>query len=111
MAVRDGAESLHFRPQRAGNELTYVVAGTTYGLVPPPAALAAALLDLARTRFAGGRRGGLLARLGRRGGSRADCGTVAFELAGHVVLWDAVAWRTGERAGVDLYWASARRMD
>ena len=103
MAVRDGAESLHFRPRPTECRVSYVVAGTTYELVPPPAALGAALFDFARTRFAGAGRGGLLERLGRRGGPRADSAAVAFELAGHLLLWDAVAWSTGERAGVDLY--------
>lgn len=103
MAVRDGAASLHFRPQRTECRVSYVVDGTTYELVPPPATLGAALFDFARTHFAGAGRGGLLAHLRRGGGARADSAAVAFELAGHLLAWDAVAWSTGERSGVDLY--------
>ncbi len=106
MAVRDGAESLCFRPHRAECRVNYVVAGTTYELVPPPVWLAAGIFDFARTRFAGVGWGGPLTRLGRiarRGRPNADCAAVAFELAGHLLLWNAVAWSTGERSGVDLY--------
>ena len=32
-----------------------------------------------------------------------SCGTVEFDVGGNMLLWDAVVWSSGERAGVELF--------
>ncbi len=96
MAVRDRATSLHYHPWRAG-VVTYVTDFTLYELVPPPEAMAGALLDSARALFAPP---SLLGRLRRRG---VACGSFEFDAYDSLTVWDAVVWSSGPRGGVELY--------
>ena len=98
MATRDHAQSVHYHPWRADGGLAYVVHMVWYAMVSPEPELAGPVLAAARDLFVRPAWGGWLRR---RGG--VQCGSVELEVVGNRFLWDAVAWSSGGRAGVDLY--------
>jgi hypothetical protein len=110
LAIRDNATSVHYHPWREDGVLAYIVANVRHELSPPPDELSEAVVTMARSLFTepvqGGllaRLGGLLARLGGRTVSGLSCGAVEFDVGGNMLLWDAVVWSSGERAGVELF--------
>lgn len=96
MAVRDQATSLHYHPWR-NVVLTYIVAGTRYELIPPPAEAAPGILAAARALFAPP------TWFGRQRLEVTTCGSFEFDAYDSLTTWDAVVWSSGERAGVELY--------
>jgi hypothetical protein len=98
MAVRDGAESVRYRPWRDERILTYVIGWQQYEFVPPPPQHANLMIEVARQLFTPPPT--LIERVFGRGG--AACGTFTA-IAGEAVVWDAVCWSSGERGGVELY--------
>ena len=103
LAVRDNATSVHYHPWREDGVLAYIVANVRHVLVPPPAELSEAVVAVARSLFTEPVQGGLLARLCGRTVSGLSCGSVDFDVCGNVLVWDAVVWSSGERAGVELF--------
>ena len=103
MAERDRATSVHYHPWRSDGYLSYIAEGVRYELVPPPDGYAAAIIETARSLFTAPPTEGLLSRLIGHEPERAVCSTFSFEAWDMAVLWDAVCWSNGERAGVELY--------
>jgi formylglycine-generating enzyme required for sulfatase activity len=103
LAIRDHATSVHYHPWREDGGLAYVVANVRHVLEPPPAELSGAVIAAARSLFAPAARGGLLARLGWCRRAEPACSSVELDVWGNVLVWDAIVWSSGERAGVELF--------
>ena len=104
MAERDRATSVHYHPWRSGANLSYIVEGFhRYELSPLPDEHAEAIIETARSLFTAPPTESLISRLIGQVPERAMCSTFSFEVCGWAVLWDAVCWSNGERAGVELY--------
>jgi hypothetical protein len=103
LAFRDNATSVHYHPWREDGALAYIVANVRHVLVPPPDELSEAVVAVARSLFTEPVQGGLLARLNGRTVSGLSCGPVEFDVGGNVLVWDAVVWSSGGRAGVELF--------
>ena len=103
LAIRDHATSVHYHPWREDGGLACVVANVRHVLEPPPAELSGAVIAAARSVFTPAARGGLLARLGWRRRAEPACSSVELDVWGNVLVWDAIVWSSGERAGVELF--------
>ncbi|VTR92004.1 unnamed protein product [Gemmata massiliana] len=103
MAVRDNATSVHCHSEPASGlaAVYYVVKDVRYEFIPPPPGYATALLAVARALFAPPRR--RFALFNRRKPDVTTASTVTIDLGGNSIVWDAVCWSVGVRAGVELY--------
>lgn len=103
VAIRDRASSLHYHPWRTDGGLAYVVRNVRYPLVPPPAELAAPLLQVAQSFLAPSSTAKPPPPLAPASPPTAVCESVTLEIWEKQFVWDAVFWSTRERSGVEFY--------
>ncbi len=105
-ALRDRATSVQYLPWRSNERFTYIIESHLRYQLPlttlPPDEHAAAVIEGARSLFTAPPTRGLLSRFVRRAPESAVCSSFTLEVGGWSVLWDAVFWSNGERAGVEL---------
>lgn len=103
MALRDGANSVHFHPWPTtihGCQFSYLVGGTEYGLVPPRSELIPFLAEAWRVRLAAGRWGRVRRWLFPR---QTVAGKLRTVLHGKATEWAVICWSVGTAEGVDIY--------
>jgi hypothetical protein len=101
LAVREGAESMHYHPWRADGRLSYIVAGVRHVLNPPPPKLAGRVAAAAGALACGNWAGAVSRRL--LGWPVRASGRVRFAGEHGPSEWAGVVWADRQVVGVEWY--------